>query len=715
VRTSCPTAIHARREPHWSTPDFSCGRTARPGSPRSPSATSSSRLHVEQSQVLPDVPVIRSDQEAASWRKLKQFRKIGTCRQQVRRVPRLEEAVGVTELAGPDVPPRRVTSWGMTQAVNGPRPRAVDQAARSADDGIRGFGRHSRQSAAAQLRRIPAALNSTYQSLCRGRLPRVRHSTRAFSANGTPPANNAPATPRRRSQGQACARSVPWTMTIGGPANTTATPSTPQAHLRGDRRRVGSSLTVPTLQNWLPSLLGTYPTRDAETLAVGPHCRVLQPRGVMVDVCAVKSRRAVNVLVPGLFLMCAVVMAPFRYPALNVAAALVLVQYLVLVSRSGRQPTCPSTTLDVGRARAAVAAVCALAGIGEIPVMMVARSNFAAAVRVVHRTPTVVFAPDYVRELDDAALIAVAAHEISHVVHHDIRRSRLRARLVAAGGALSTIATLVVLPSGLGSLAPAYVLGIYAAALLGWALGWASRRPEHRADAYSVALVGDPEALARALVSATDRGARERERVFGNEVGRFMLLPFSLPPTTHPALPARISQLGPANRAQFQRAQALFGERTDRQPEPHVVRPRSRRTRLVWSFVSLTAVVSAGLGIAVTHSRTQPPVRPTDCELVRALRQMTLPTPTPDDPLLRVQDSFEDAEHAYFLEHDRYTAALVDLAPSFVEPVRYSVVVDRASASELAARIQDRQDPTQQATTEVGAPFDVGCSTTARQ
>ena len=113
--------------------------------------------------------------------------------------------------------------------------------------------------------------------------------------------------------------------------------------------------------------------------------------------------------------------------------------------------------------------------------------------------------PALLRSLTPRQLLGVLAHEISHIRSADLRVTGLASALSRVTQTVSFAGTMLLLLGGPGAFAGGLSVGTLLAVL--WAPNVAtllflalSRAREHQADADAVALTGDPEGLAQALL-----------------------------------------------------------------------------------------------------------------------------------------------------------------------------------------------------------------------
>ncbi|MCZ7679893.1 MAG: M48 family metalloprotease [Sandaracinaceae bacterium] len=155
----------------------------------------------------------------------------------------------------------------------------------------------------------------------------------------------------------------------------------------------------------------------------------------------------------------------------------------------------------------AVADLARRAGLPEAPALWVVPIAAPQAMASAgHGRPALAVSPSLLAQLSPREVIAVLAHEISHLSHRDLgwmRIAEIVRALTRASAQVGLLLVLVNLPMML--LAGVHVPWLALLVLVG--AGWAvnllvlalSRAREHDADAGAVALTGDPLALASAL------------------------------------------------------------------------------------------------------------------------------------------------------------------------------------------------------------------------
>ena len=164
-----------------------------------------------------------------------------------------------------------------------------------------------------------------------------------------------------------------------------------------------------------------------------------------------------------------------------------------------------------------------------------------AGVRGSPKKPVLVLSRPYLDCVDDAALTALLAHEVAHIVRGDISAARWR----ALGGVLCGYALAILVAVAGGANSPpvylaAFFVGTFAASAL---LSLANRFRETRADREGAELAMDPLALARALMAADAFTKEIRARLFGRSPWRWLLAPVSWTMPTHPPMPQRVLAL----------------------------------------------------------------------------------------------------------------------------------------------------------------------------
>ena len=189
-----------------------------------------------------------------------------------------------------------------------------------------------------------------------------------------------------------------------------------------------------------------------------------------------------------------------------------------------------------------------------------------------------------VRLLDGPDLTGVLAHEISHLHHGDpsvMSLSDLVARLAQWMSWVGLWSVVVSLPLavGRGSLVPLLLSLLLVAVpsvvtLMQLAM---SRAREYDADLEAVALTGDPEGLARALIVLENSDGQIWERILVGRSGG----PDPLLLRTHPGTEQRVHRLRALTARPSRRPVARNHEVTVPYP-PVTQRPRLRRTGIWW-------------------------------------------------------------------------------------------------------------------------------------
>lgn len=208
---------------------------------------------------------------------------------------------------------------------------------------------------------------------------------------------------------------------------------------------------------------------------------------------------------------------------------------------------------------AVVDRLCALAGMDppRVALAPVLLPNAFATGRS-QATAVVCVTEGLLRRLDERELEAVLAHELSHIGHHD-------AVVMTVAGFLGIVAGVLVRTSLFGSAlrgdrrsnAAALVAAVFVVSVLVYALSLLltralSRYRELSADRSGALLVGDPGALASALVKLSEEASRipTRDLRRAQPIDALLLLPAvhhgpladSLL-STHPSLERRLTQL----------------------------------------------------------------------------------------------------------------------------------------------------------------------------
>ena len=196
---------------------------------------------------------------------------------------------------------------------------------------------------------------------------------------------------------------------------------------------------------------------------------------------------------------------------------------------------------------AAIEALSARAELPRIPQLYYLPSGMLNAFAVGSRKQAAIAVSDgLLRSLDHDELIAVLAHEISHVRSNDMRVMGLAdmfSRLTSLLSLLGQLLLIINLPLVLLGMATinwfAIIILILAPTISALAQLGLSRTREYHADLNAAALTGDPQALARALVKI--------DRVQGGWLERLLLPGRSAPEPsmlrTHPPTEERVQRL----------------------------------------------------------------------------------------------------------------------------------------------------------------------------
>jgi heat shock protein HtpX len=228
---------------------------------------------------------------------------------------------------------------------------------------------------------------------------------------------------------------------------------------------------------------------------------------------------------------------------LGLAAATFFALLTVLTVRIALRTVPPpgDGAADAERLRALITELCRRAGC-PVPQVRVAAFAFGTAnARVIRRRPVITVSRWLVRELPDAQLAAILAHELSHLVHGDCRVIRRRRLLVLglpqvlAGFAYTSLffddATAPIVIAAL-------TLAVFALTRL--IAPW-QRPMEERADREAVRWTGDPEAVGLALGAIARHSAEERQRLRGRPPLGWLLAPLVAPAGTHPSPAERVA------------------------------------------------------------------------------------------------------------------------------------------------------------------------------
>lgn len=277
--------------------------------------------------------------------------------------------------------------------------------------------------------------------------------------------------------------------------------------------------------------------------------------------------------------------------ALSAALAIVITLMTPLGSAERLLRTQGARRLSAPWLEAEVGELARRAGLGEPPALWLVPMPMPQAITISGAgSAAIALTPSLLRSLAPREIVAVLAHEISHLRHRDLgwmRIAQIARAVTQAGTRAGLFLVLLSLPLvllGQASVAWLAVLALVAAPwvvrLLTLAL---SRAREHDADAGAVALTGDPIALASALrrIEATSRPWWHT------------FLRFELPEhwRTHPHTERRVARLLAMARAQERRGaeplsshpfadgaqRAREGADDDHDDRPRVLVPEWRR------------------------------------------------------------------------------------------------------------------------------------------
>jgi heat shock protein HtpX len=241
----------------------------------------------------------------------------------------------------------------------------------------------------------------------------------------------------------------------------------------------------------------------------------------------------------------AAVLSAYGEPVLGPIAALVLLEFaLALFRAAGVTGGVVGDTQMADRVRPLVMELCRRAGCPCPRVALRDDSVRAASVRRVQGQIAIVLSRRFVDSVTDEELMALLAHELVHILRHDL--DAVRRRGVAsflAGGALA-VATGVIVTISILAAAPILTAAWLAGTLAGnVALSPLNRSREERADAEGALLSGDPKALARALAKAHALSQEMRVQLYGRPPWRWLLFPLSWKLPTHPPMARRLDRL----------------------------------------------------------------------------------------------------------------------------------------------------------------------------
>jgi Zn-dependent protease with chaperone function len=233
--------------------------------------------------------------------------------------------------------------------------------------------------------------------------------------------------------------------------------------------------------------------------------------------------------------------------------------------------------------------LCALAGV-PTPRVRIQQSVNPIGMALYKQEPLLYVSPDFLQAVDDRALRAFIAHEVVHQ-KKDMADGKKRSTAIVIALELPLLAALYANFHG----KPIY-LALCAAFffpclnLISWATGYSWQARETRADLEGVAAANDPEAAISGLEWATGLTAQRRRMIFGPPAFRFLLLPYSLRPTTHPSNEDRIA--------------AIQAMPLDESTAEFEVRTNHARTR---ALSILTVAIVVGLILFIQHTTAHSP------------------------------------------------------------------------------------------------------------
>ncbi|HXZ99666.1 MAG TPA: M56 family metallopeptidase [Candidatus Binatia bacterium] len=228
-------------------------------------------------------------------------------------------------------------------------------------------------------------------------------------------------------------------------------------------------------------------------------------------------------------------------PVLGAVSGFFDLQLSVLAFRLGRlQRGDDLDPVARGRVGLVMSELCWRLGWPPLGVRVVSFSAHLMGVRMRDRPPTLVVAQPFVDRLTDRELRTLVAHELAHIGRRDNRATTVRNLAALVLGAV--LCGLCFLVSPTLSQYPLGLTALYVGLVLGsLALGPLNRSRETRADRDAVMISADPEALAAALRTMGEITEQVRGELFSPPVLRWLLWPWSMRPTTHPPVAARIA------------------------------------------------------------------------------------------------------------------------------------------------------------------------------
>ena len=157
---------------------------------------------------------------------------------------------------------------------------------------------------------------------------------------------------------------------------------------------------------------------------------------------------------------------------------------------------------------------------------------------------TLVISPDFAELVDDRALRAVLAHEITHLKLGDLQRGRQRMQIMLIGTYLVGWAAIWKFGSDSSTAYAALIIFFVPfIRLISLALSYQNQRKEIRADLEGAATVDDPDGMIRGLKDVYELATQTRQRFYSRRVLNWLLFPWSIRPRSHPSLEDRITRL----------------------------------------------------------------------------------------------------------------------------------------------------------------------------